>query len=77
MDYGELKPEGKQYEYMKDDDARIKACNGRDIFWWTRSGCIYTHKSHFIARFCGVTTDDKHGADGASGKYGIAPAFCL
>lgn len=64
--------EGKQYDYYKAGNSKVKNLNGSASAWWERSP--YSSDSTY---FCGVGSGGDANANGASGSYGVAFGFCF
>lgn len=64
--------EGKQYDYYKAGNSKVKNLSGSANDWWERSP-----RSSNSAYFCFVRSDGTAGADGASYSNGVAFGFCF
>ena len=64
--------EGKQYDYYKSGNSKMKKRNGSTTAWWERSP-----RSSYSTRFCNVISDGGAGASNASNSYGVAFGFCF
>ena len=64
--------EGKQYDYYKAGNSKVKNLNGSAYAWWERSP--YSSGS---ASFCYVYSGGSAGASSASTSYGVAFGFCF
>lgn len=66
--------EGKQYDYYKAGNSKIKTLNGKDDWWWLRSPAT---ESLGTGHFCRIDSDG--GASNFSCIYtaGIAFSFCF
>lgn len=64
--------EGKQYDYYKAGNSKVKNLSGSADRWWERSP--YSSNSTY---FCRVNSDGSAGAGGASNSYGVAFGFCF
>lgn len=64
--------EGKQYDYYKAGNSKVKNLSGSAYHWWERSP--YSSISTY---FCRVTSGGNAGADIASNSYGVAFGFCF
>lgn len=64
--------EGKQYDYYKAENSKIKKVNGSAKYWWERS----PSGSH-SAYFCDVNSNGNATYDGAIGAVGVAFGFCF
>jgi hypothetical protein len=70
--YGDLGPDGTQYEYMKTTTNRVKGGPGES--WWLRSSSVDENGG---ANFNVVESDGSDVMSNADAMIGIAPAFCL
>lgn len=64
--------EGKQYDYYKAGNSKVKNLSGSAYIWWERS----PHSSR-SASFCRVVSTGDADADIASNSYGVAFGFCF
>lgn len=64
--------EGKQYDYYKAGNSKVKNLSGSAYHWWERSPISSTSTS-----FCIVTGDGYAYASAASDSYGVAFGFCF
>ena len=64
--------EGKQYDYYKAGNSKVKNLSGSAHSWWERSPC-----SSYSTFFCFVNSDGDANANGASASYGVAFGFCF
>lgn len=64
--------EGKQYDYYKAGNSKVKNLSGSANAWWERSP--YSSNSAF---FCFVGSGGSAGANYASNSYGVAFGFCF
>lgn len=64
--------EGKQYDYYKAGNSKVKNLSGGADGWWERSP-----GSSGSASFCFVTSNGAARADGASYSNGVAFGFCF
>lgn len=64
--------EGKQYDYYKAGNSKVKNLSGSANRWWERSP--YSSNSTL---FCNVISNGGAGATGASGSGGVAFGFCF
>lgn len=64
--------EGKQYDYYKAGNSKVKNLSGSANRWWERSP-----RSSSSARFCFVYSSGNAYADGASVSCGVAFGFCF
>lgn len=64
--------EGKQYDYYKAGNSKVKNLSGSAYSWWERSP--YSSNS---ARFCRVYINGNAGANDARYSYGVAFGFCF
>ncbi len=64
--------EGKQYDYYKAGNSKVKNLSGSANFWWERSP--YSSDSTY---FCCVHSGGSAGADGAGASRGVAFGFCF
>lgn len=64
--------EGKQYDYYKAGNSKVKNLSGSASYWWERS----PHSSNSTS-FCGVNGNGTAGAGGASASTGVAFGFCF
>lgn len=64
--------EGKQYDYYKAGNSKVKNLSGSAYSWWERSP--YSSNSAF---FCFVGSNGSAGANYASTSYGVAFGFCF
>ena len=64
--------EGKQYDYYKAGNSKVKNLSGGAHIWWERSPC-----SSNSATFCRVDSGGNATAAGASYSYGVAFGFCF
>lgn len=63
--------EGKQYDYYKAGNSKVKNLNGSAYYWWERSP-----RSSDSTSFCDVFSDGDAAAN-ASYSYGVAFGFCF
>ena len=66
--------EGKQYDYYKAGNSKIKKLNGENDWWWLRSPAV---EYHGTGRFCRITSDGGASDFGCIYTGGIAFAFCF
>lgn len=64
--------EGKQYDYYKAGNSKVKNLSGSAYYWWERSP--YSSDSTY---FCCVHSGGGAGAGSASGSLGVAFGFCF
>jgi len=64
--------EGKQYDYYKAGNSKVKNLSGSASYWWERSP-----RSSISTHFCRVTSDGIANANSASGSNGVAFGFCF
>lgn len=64
--------EGKQYDYYKAGNSKVKNLSGSANHWWERSPY-----SSYSAHFCNVNSNGSAGAANASYSYGVAFGFCF
>lgn len=64
--------EGKQYDYYKAGNSKVKNLSGSAGSWWERSP-----RSSSSAAFCLVLSNGTADANGASFSYGVAFGFCF
>ena len=64
--------EGKQYDYYKAGNSKVKNLSGRAYNWWERSP-----RSSSSTIFCLVIVNGNTGADRASNSYGVPFGFCF
>lgn len=64
--------EGKQYDYYKAGNSKVKKVGSAASWWWLRSP--YAHSSD---RFCAVNTVGSIGNDSASTSNGVCFGFCF
>ena len=64
--------EGKQYDYYKAGNSRVKNLNGRAAIWWERSP-----RSSDSTFFCHVNTVGGNSANIAIASIGVAFGFCF
>ena len=64
--------EGKQYDYYKAGNSKVKNLSGSAHIWWERSPC-----SSNSTNFCRVNSSGNASANGASASYGVAFGFCF
>lgn len=64
--------EGKQYDYYKAGNSKVKNLSGSAYSWWERSPFSSTS-----TYFCHVTSSGVAIADSASNSYGVAFGFCF
>ena len=64
--------EGKQYDYYKAGNSKVKNLSGSACNWWERSP-----RSSNSAHFCYVNSDGSAGWNNASGSDGVAFGFCF
>ena len=64
--------EGKQYDYYKAGNSKVKNLSGSASSWWERSPY-----SSYSTNFCFVLSSGDAGANGASTSYGVAFGFCF
>ena len=64
--------EGKQYDYYKAGNSKVKNLSGSAYSWWGRSP-----RSSDSTRFCLVNSYGTATAFSASGSYGVAFGFCF
>lgn len=67
--------EGKQYDYYRAGNSKIKTLNGENEWWWLRSPA---GESYGQGHFCYIGSDGSPGSFGANyTAAGIAFAFCF
>lgn len=64
--------EGKQYDYYKAGNSKVKNLSGSADIWWERSP--YSSISTY---FCAVSSNGIAGASSASNSFGVAFGFCF
>lgn len=64
--------EGKQYDYYKAGNSKVKNLSGSADIWWERSP--YSSDSTY---FCRVNSNGSASANNASRSYGVAFGFCF
>lgn len=64
--------EGKQYDYYKAGNSKVKNRNGSADSWWERSP-----RSGYSTNFCFVDSGGSASAQRASNSRGVAFAFCF
>lgn len=64
--------EGKQYDYYKAGNSKVKNLSGSAVSWWERSPY-----SSNTAGFCYVNRSGNANWNYASGSYGVAFGFCF
>ena len=64
--------EGKQYDYYKAGNSKVKNLSGSANFWWERSP-----RSSNSTAFCRVLGSGSANANNASYSYGVAFGFCF
>lgn len=64
--------EGKQYDYYKAGNSKVKNLSGSAYSWWERSPFSSNSTS-----FCIVFSNGSAGANGASFSHGVAFGFCF
>ena len=64
--------EGKQYDYYKAGNSKVKKVGGTADWWWLRSP-----RANGINRFCAVNTDGSLSSDDASTSNGACFGFCF
>ena len=64
--------EGKQYDYYKAGNSKVKNRSGSASFWWERSPY-----SSYSAGFCSVRSNGSAVANYASASRGVAFGFCF
>ena len=64
--------EGKQYDYYKAGNSKVKNLSGSAYGWWERSP-----RSSTSTYFCRVDSTSNAFANNASGSYGVAFGFCF
>ena len=64
--------EGKQYQYYKDGNSKVKRVKGTASNWWTRSPYAYLH-----IQYCVVTSAGKPDYLSAGETHGVSFAFCF
>ena len=64
--------EGKQYDYYKAGNSKVKNLSGSAYYWWERSP--YSSNSTY---FCSVNSNGAADATNASNSYGVAFGFCF
>ena len=64
--------EGKQYDYYKAGNSKVKNLSGGAYIWWERSPC-----SSISTYFCRVNSDGIAGWINASNSSGVAFGFCF
>ena len=64
--------EGKQYDYYKAGNSKVKNLSGSANGWWGRSPFSSDSTS-----FCSVDSGGDATANGASGSFGVAFGFCF
>ena len=64
--------EGKQYDYYKSGNSKIKKVDGRNAIWWLRSPL-----GNNIYSFCTVNTDGSGSSNNAHNSNGVCFGFCF
>ena len=64
--------EGKQYDYYKSGNSKIKKVDGRNAIWWLRSPL-----RNNIYSFCTVNTDGSGSSNNAHNSNGVCFGFCF
>lgn len=64
--------EGKQYDYYKAGNSKVKNLSGSAYTWWERSP-----RSSYSTHFCNVSSSGSASASGASASHGVAFGFCF
>lgn len=64
--------EGKQYDYYKAGNSKVKNLSGSAYSWWERSPI-----SSNSAYFCSVDSNGNASAGNAGNSYGVAFGFCF
>lgn len=64
--------EGKQYDYYKAGNSKVKKVGGNDSRWWLRSPHAYSSNT-----FCAVNADGSIGDIVASYSHGVCFGFCF
>ena len=64
--------EGKQYDYYKAGNSKVKKVGSDASWWWLRSP--YSSNSY---HFCAVSSDGSIGYGAASGSIGVCFGFCF
>lgn len=64
--------EGKQYDYYKAGNSKVKNLSGGACFWWERSP-----RSSNSTSFCDVYSSGSADASTASTSFGVAFGFCF
>lgn len=64
--------EGKQYDYYKAGNSKVKKVGSTVSDWWLRSP-----NAGYGAYFCAVLTDGSAGVDNARQSYGVCFGFCF
>ena len=64
--------EGKQYDYFKAGNSKVKKVGGTASWWWLRSP-----RANNSGAFCAVNTDGSIDYHYASGSGGVCFAFCF
>lgn len=64
--------EGKQYDYYKAGNSKVKKVGSTASRWWLRSP-----RAGDTGYFCAVDTDGSIDYDGASNSYGVCFGFCF
>ena len=64
--------EGKQYDYYKAGNSKVKKVVGTASWWWLRSP-----NASYSNRFCAVSTDGSVGYGSAGSSDGVCFGFCF
>lgn len=64
--------EGKQYDYYKAGNSKVKKVGSTNSRWWLRSPGAYNGDI-----FCAVNADGSINSSGASNSYGVCFGFCF
>ena len=64
--------EGKQYDYYKAGNSKVKKVGSTDWWWWLRSP-----NNSSSTTFCAVSTDGSIANSLASNSYGVCFGFCF
>ena len=64
--------EGKQYDYYKAGNSKVKKVGSTASWWWLRSPYKNSSRS-----FCAVSTDGSASFDNASDSDGVCFGFCF
>ena len=64
--------EGKQYDYYKAGNSKVKKVGGTADWWWLRSPRV-----NYSYNFCAVETDGDIGVISATAEAGVCFGFCF